>query len=259
MSEWIKSEVHDGVVHIQIDRPQRKNALTRAMYTHMAELLESAAEDAQVRVALISGHLQCFSAGNDMVDFVQMHGTASDVPLMDQPVFRFLKAMQGFQKSIVAAVCGPAVGIGTTMLLHCDHVVAGDNAMFSTPFVSLGLCSEAAASALLPKVVGVRVAQAMLLWGRALSASEALQHGLITELVAVDDVLQTAQARVAHIAALPASAVLAIKSLMKTDAAQISSVMSQEADLFQKLLKGDAAKEAFTAFIEKRKPNFFGL
>ena len=162
MTEWISSVNEGGILQIRIERPSRKNALTRAMYSRMAELLEQSGADERVRCILLTGTQECFTAGNDMSDFVQM-SAEHETPLADQPVFRFLHALQGCNKPVVAAVCGPAVGIGTTMLLHCDYVVAAPNAVFSTPFVRLGLCSEGAASTLLPLVVGMRVAQAMLM------------------------------------------------------------------------------------------------
>ena len=179
--------------------------------------------------------------------------------LFRSPVFRFLHALQGCNKPVVAAVCGPAVGIGTTMLLHCDYVVAAPNAVFSTPFVRLGLCSEGAASTLLPLVVGMRVAQAMLMWGKSLDAQAALLHGLVTDVVEVGQAHAVALARANEIASLPSASVTAVKSLMRLDGHEVRKVMAEEAQEFSRLLAGDAAKEAFTAFLEKRMPNFAGL
>lgn len=256
MTDFIGVDQRDGVVHITLDRPERKNALTRAMYTRLADALDAAAADPTARVVCISGHPECFSAGNDMADFMQMAAGEDALSLADQPAFRFLKVLHQFPKPVLAGVCGPAVGIGTTMLLHCDHVVAGRNAVFSTPFVSLGLCCEAGASVLLPRLVGPRVASDMLLSGRQLRAEEALQYQLVSELVDVEEVKTVLQQRAANIAAMPSSAVIATKALMVQGTAQILGVMAAEGLALSQLLFGEAAKEAFAAFMQKRRPDF---
>jgi enoyl-CoA hydratase/carnithine racemase len=256
MTDHIMTAQRDGVLQITINRPERKNALTRAMYTTLADALEFAAQDPAVRVLSIEGHPECFSAGNDMADFVQMSAGAIEADFRDQPVFRFLMALNRFPKPVLAGVCGPAVGIGTTLLLHCDYVVVGRNARFSTPFVSLGLCSEAGASVLLPRLVGPRIASAMLLGGRSLGADEALQYQLATEVADVDQVHELVHQRAAHMASLPGSAIRAIKGLMALRCADVPSVMAAEAQVFSSLLAGDAAREAFSAFLQKRKPDF---
>ncbi len=256
MTDFIGVDQRDGVVHITLDRPERKNALTRAMYTRLADALDAAARDPAARVVCISGHPECFSAGNDMADFVQMTAGGEASSMTDQPVFRFLQVLHRFPKPVLAGVCGPAVGIGTTLLLHCDHVVAGRNAVFSTPFVSLGLCSEAGASVLLPRLVGPRVASDMLLGGRQLRAEEALQHQLVSEVVDVEQVQAVLLQRAAHIVALPSSAVTSTKALMALGSTEVADVMAAEGRMFSQLLAGDAAKEAFAAFMQKRKPDF---
>lgn len=251
----IQTDTRGGVVTLTIDRVARKNALTRDMYTAMAQVLEAAAVDDALRVVCIAGHTSCFSAGNDMVDFLQMT-SGGPIALSDQPVFRFLLALHRCPKPVLAGVCGPAVGIGTTLLLHCDHVVASRDAKFSTPFVGLGLCSEAAASVLLPRLVGPRVAQAMLLLGQVLPAAQALQSGLVSELVDADEVAVRLAAVADELAAKPSQALQASKALMKFDHATVESVMAQEAEAFARLLAGPAAKEAFAAFMAKRQPDF---
>lgn len=256
MNHEILMDEASGVLNLVINRPQRKNALTHEMYKRLAEAFERAASDPSIRVVTLSGVPEVFSAGNDMADFLKMGGGVTESGLRDQPVFRFLMAIKDCPKPVIAAVCGPAVGIGTTLLLHCDHVIAGRNASFSTPFVSLGLCSEAGASVLLPMLVGHQVAKGMLMRGESLTAEQALKHGLVTELVDVPDVQATLAKRAEHWRALPSQALQATKLLMKRSTTDIQSVMSAEAEAFARLLAGDAAREAFTAFLAKRKPDF---
>ena len=167
-----------AVMTITINRVEKKNSLTAAMYGSLADALDSAAHDAAVRVVVIQGHELIFSAGNDINDFLSVPPDTSDAP-----VFRFLRLLSTFAKPLVAAVCGPAVGIGTTLLLHCDLVYAGDNAAFSLPFVNLGLCPEAASSLLLPQLMGHQRAAEALLLGEPFTAETALEVGLINRIV----------------------------------------------------------------------------
>ena len=171
----ILCHTEEGVCTLTIHRVQRKNSLTAAMYADLADGLQRARDDAAVRVVVIQGHETVFSAGNDIGDFLNTPPTSADAP-----VFRFLNGISRFPKPLVAAVCGPAVGVGTTMLLHCDLVYAGDNAAFSMPFVNLGLCPEAASSLLVPRLLGhARAAEALLL-GEPFTAESAMEWGPVS-------------------------------------------------------------------------------
>lgn len=241
-----------GVLTLTINRPERKNALTSAMYAALAQALERAAQDAAMRVAVIQGQEAFFCAGNDIEEFLHQ-------PPMDasSPVLRFLRAVATFPKPLLAAVCGPAVGIGTTMLLHCDLVYAGDNAAFSMPFVNLGLCVEGAASLLAPALMGYHRAAEALLLGEPLYAATALDVGLVNKVLPPSEVNAYAQQVARKLAAKPSVSLMETKRLMK--GAQQDAVLqciTEEATVFARLLRGPAAKEAFQAFIEKRTPDF---
>ena len=168
-----------GVMTLTFNRVDKKNSITSAMYAALADALAQAEQDGAVRAVLIQGDATIFSAGNDIGDFLQRRRR----PTEESPVFRFLRAIATFPKPIVAAVCGPAVGIGTTMLFHCDLVYAGDNAAFSMPFVNLGLCPEAASSLLVPQMFGYHRAAEALLLGEPFMAEAALEVGLVNRVV----------------------------------------------------------------------------
>jgi len=241
-----------GVMTITLNRVDKKNSLTGAMYTAMADALALAQADDAVRVVVFQGHETIFSAGNDIGDFLSAPPAS-----LDAPVFNFLRGISTFTKPVVAAVCGPAVGIGTTMLFHCDLVYAGDNAMFSMPFVNLGLCPEAASSYLAPQLMGHGRAAEALLLGDPFMAEAALEMGLISRIVPPTEVAALAQRQAQKLAAKPASSVLATKRLMRQGQASIvAERIVQEAQTFGSMLNEPAAKEAFTAFMEKRKPDF---
>jgi enoyl-CoA hydratase/carnithine racemase len=241
-----------GVMTITLDRVSKKNALTQAMYAAMADALQQAQADAQLRALVFQGHETIFSAGNDIGDFLHAQATTQD-----SPVFRFLRAISTFSKPIVAAVCGPAVGIGTTMLFHCDLVYAGDNAAFSMPFVNLGLCPEAASSYLAPQLMGYGRAAEALLLGEPFLAESALEMGLISRIVPPSEANALAQRQAHKLAAKPLSALIETKRLMKKgQASMVAERMVEEGASFGRLLREPAAREAFTAFMEKRKPDF---
>jgi enoyl-CoA hydratase/carnithine racemase len=248
----ILTEIKDRILRIQINRPAKKNALTVAMYAAMADALEAAETNADVRVVLIHGNAEMFTAGNDLVDFdssPQREGTP--------PVFRFLNAISTAAKPLVAAVTGPAVGIGTTMLLHCDLVYAGQNARFILPFVNLGLCPEAASSYLLPRLVGHQRAAELLMLGEPFTAALAHEIGIVTEVVADAEVIAHAQAMAERLAAKPPASLRATKQLMKAEqGSPIRNAMQAERTQFSSLLVAPEAKEAFKAFFEKRKPDY---
>ena len=241
-----------GVTTITLNRVDKKNSITAAMYATMADALDQAQADAAVRVVLLQGDVTIFSAGNDIGDFL------NKPPAGEQsPVFRFLHGIAAFPKPIVAAVCGPAVGIGTTMLLHCDLVYAGDNAAFSMPFVNLGLCPEAASSLLLPQMFGYHRAAEALLLGEPFMAEAALEIGLVNRIVPPTEVNAMAQTQARKLAAKPLTSLVETKRLMKKgQAVQVAQQMDEEGAVFGRMLREPAAREAFTAFMEKRKPDF---
>ena len=248
----ILSETRDGIARIEINRPDKKNALTAAMYQAMADAINAAEADAKVRVTLIHGKADLFTAGNDLQDFLD-NPPRDD----DRPVFQFLYGISRAQKPIVAAVAGAAVGIGTTMLLHCDLVYAAPNSRLQLPFVNLGLVPEAASSLLLPALVGYQRAAELLLLGEPFSAQKAQEIGLVTEVVPEDRLFDTALAQARKLAAKPAASLRLTKQLMKQG--QLDAVAQRiklESDHFGKRLASPEAKEAFSAFLEKRKPDF---
>ena len=244
-----------GVSTLTLNRVQRKNSLTAAMYGQLADALAQASADAQVRVVVIQGHEMVFSAGNDIGDFLNTPPRSHDAP-----VFRFLRGISTFAKPLVAAVCGPAVGVGTTLLLHCDLVYAGDNAAFSTPFVNLGLCPEAASSLLMPQRMGhARAAEALML-GEPFSAESALEWGLINRIVPPTEANALAQQQARKLAGKPMASLLETKRLMKQGSqADVAQRMLEESVSFGRMLTEPAAKEAFTAFMQKRLPDFSQL
>lgn len=251
----ILSHLENGVLTLSFKRESRKNSILRQMYSDLAEALEQAADNADVRVAVIQGSDTVFTAGNDIGDFLEHPPTSSDAP-----VFRFMRALSQFPKPVVAAVCGPAVGIGTTLLLHCELVFAGDNAAFAMPFINLGVCPEFASSLLLAQVAGYPRAAELLLLGEPFNADTALDLGLVNKVLPPQEVAAHAQAVAQRLAAKPLSSLLATKALMKKSQAKlVQEVIADEADTFGQMLGQPAAKEAMSAFMEKRKPNFSGM
>ncbi len=242
----------DGVLTIAFNRPQKKNAITAEMYGALADALVQAREDASIRAVMIVGSRDVFTAGNDLQDFMNNPPRGDD-----SPVFRFLKEISHAPKPLVAAVCGPAVGVGTTMLLHCDLVIAGDNAQFSLPFVQLGLVPEAASSLLLPELFGYQRAAERLLLGEPFGADEALELGLVGAVLPADAVAGHARVQAGKLVALPAAAVRATKRLMKHGRiGAIESRMQLEGEEFRERLQSPEAREAFAAFFERRRPDF---
>ncbi len=237
-----------GVLLIGFNREAKKNALSLSMYQRLTELLRHAEHDPAIAVVLFHGSPQVFSAGNDLADFITDPPTAPDAP-----VWTFLRTVSRFPKPLVAAVCGAAVGIGTTLLLHCDLVHAGDNARFSLPFVNLGLCPEAGSSLLLPRLFGYPRAAEALLLGEPFDAQAALQAGLVNRVGAPDQVLASALAQARKLASKPLAAVLETKRLLKsTTALAVQERIDEEARLFASLLDSDAAREAIAAFGQRR-------
>ena len=248
----IETSIADSILRIRFDRAEKKNAITAAMYQTMAEALLAAEAHAAVRVVLFEGSPAIFTAGNDLEDFLKNPPSGSD-----SPVFRFLTAISHAKKPLIAAVAGAAVGIGTTMLLHCDAVYAADNARFSLPFASLGLCPEAASSLLLPSLAGYQRAAEKLMFGEPFDAAEAREMGLVNQILPAAELTAFAHARARKLAALPAAALRTTKALMRgAHLKAVEAQMAEEGAQFRKLLASPAAKEAFSAFFERRKPDF---
>lgn len=254
MSE-ILSHLEHGVLTLTFNRVEKKNALTSPMYATLADQLQQAASDAQTRVLVIQGQDKLFTAGNDVSEFLQRPPAGEQAP-----VFRFLHAIADFPKPMLAAVCGPAVGIGTTLLLHCDLVYAGDNALFSLPFVNLGLCPEAGSSLLLPLRIGQAPAHEKLLFGEPFTADEALDCGLVNRVLAPSEVNAYAQQQARKLAAKPSASLMTTKALLRQPLqAAVHAAIDEESGYFERMLKEPAAKEAFSAFLAKRKPDFSAL
>ncbi|HSY28767.1 MAG TPA: enoyl-CoA hydratase [Burkholderiaceae bacterium] len=242
----------DGIFTIEFNRPEKKNAITGAMYQAMADALKEAEADNEVRAILFCGKPEIFTAGNDLEDFMKNPPKSSD-----SPVYQFMHNLSHAVKPVVAAVSGAAVGIGTTMLLHCDLVYAADNAKFSMPFSQLGLCPEFSSSVLLPQLAGYQRAAEKLMLGEPFLAEEAREMGLVNKVLPLADLQTFAHAQAAKLAALPASSIRATKRLMKDNQiAMIDAKMMEESKYFGEMLTAPEAREAFTAFFQKRKPDF---
>jgi enoyl-CoA hydratase/carnithine racemase len=245
-------ETKDRITRIELNRPEKKNALSPQMYAAMALALGAADADEQVRVVLIHGQAGCFTSGNDVKDFLELPRGPGE-----SPAAGFLRAISTARKPLVAAVGGPAVGVGTTMLLHCDLVYAAPNARLQMPFVPLGLLPEAASSLLLPAMAGYRRAAEMLLLGAPFGAEKALAAGIVTEIVPEAELLGRAREAALALAALPPASVQMTKELMNRGMARgVQERMTEELQLFGERLRSPEAKEALRAFMEKRKPDF---
>jgi enoyl-CoA hydratase/carnithine racemase len=252
MTNEILVHAEAGVMTITLNRVERKNSITSDMYGAMADGIERARADDAVRVVLFQGHETVFSAGNDIGDFLNKPPAGEN-----SPVFRFLHGIATFPKPLLASVCGPAVGVGTTMLLHCDLVYAGDNAAFSMPFVNLGLCPEAASSLLVPQMLGYHRAAEALMLGEPFMAEAALEVGLVNRVLPPTEANNYANAQAKKLAAKPITSLVETKRLMKKGLqAQVMQQMADEGESFRRMLGAPAAKEALTAFMEKRKPDF---
>ena len=245
MSEILIEQI-DQTLHLTLNRPEKKNAITQAMYMTLANNLNAAAGDFAIRTVVISGNGKAFTAGNDIMDFMNEEIT------MSSPVFHFLKAIHEFPKPLIAAVQGNAVGIGTTMLLHCDLVYAAADALFSMPFVTLGLVPEAGSSLLFPRLVGHAKASEIFMTGRSFGSAEALEMGLINSI----EESPTAKALevAAVIADQPPSAVLNTKALLKSGShIAVENVMLAEGEMFRIALQSDETQGAFMKFMTSRK------
>jgi len=252
MSPHIVTELADRVLRVELARPEKKNALTPGMYQALSAALARAESDGAVRAVLIHGRPDCFCAGNDLGDFLQRPSQAGE-----PPAIAFLTAIAAMRKPVVAAVGGPAVGIGTTMLLHCDFVYAAPNTRFQLPFVPLGIVPEAASSLLLPMLAGYQRAAELLLLGKPFDADKAFAAGIVTEIVPEATLLEHARGVGRALAALPPASLRLTKELMKRHLAPaVAERMEIEGRLFHERLSSPEAVEAFKAFFEKRKPDF---
>ena len=239
-------------LELAFNRPARKNALTNAMYEALTSALLDAERDAAVRVVLFHGDEQAFTAGNDLGDFLERPPRSEEAP-----VFRFIRAVLAGTKPLVAAVNGPAVGIGTTLLLHCDLVYAGDNARFILPFASLGLLPEFASSYTLPRLAGHHRAAEMLLLGEPFDAQRGLAAGFVNRVLPPAETLPAARAAADRLCALPAKSIQLTRALLRAgDKEAIAARAVEEGAHFGRMLGEPAAREAMTAFMEKRKPDF---
>ena len=253
MTEHVLVELEAGVLTLRLDRPDKKNALTPAMYTALAAALVDADADPRVRVVVLTGGPDCFTSGNDIADF--LHTPPAD---QSNPVFTFMWALFDFRKPVVAAVAGPAVGIGTTLLLHCDLVYVARDAVLRMPFVNLGLCPEYGSSLLVPRLVGQARAARLLLLSEAFSGSQAAEWGIASEAVEGGSAtIERATEAARALAALAPGAVVDSKRLMRAPGREeLRRVIVDEGDLFAQRLRSPEAVEAFSAFVERRVADF---
>ncbi|MCA9544597.1 MAG: enoyl-CoA hydratase [Myxococcales bacterium] len=252
MPEQIRQQRQDRILTLTFDRPERKNALTLVMYDALADALNAAAEDGEVRVVVLTGAGAAFTAGNDLKDFMQRPPTDTDTP-----VFRFLKALATFPKPLLAAVNGAAIGVGTTLLLHCDLAYAAEGAVFQMPFTQLALVPEAGSSYLLPRALGHRKAAELLLLGEKFGADVAERAGLINGAVPAESLMDAVMAKARTLAGLAPQSVQASKRLMKAPFADtLAQVMLTEGRVFIDRLQSPELAEAIGAFFQKRAPDF---
>ncbi len=252
----IKTATINGVATIEIARPEKKNALTVAMYQAMTDALVAAREDAAVRAVLITGQPGVFTSGNDIQDFMtRAPGQGADA--MDSPVFRFMRALLECDKPVVAAVTGAAIGIGTTMLLHCDFVFVSDEARLAMPFVALGLVPEFASSLIVPQLMGHRRAAEKLLTGDPFTPEQAVECGIANAVLPAGEVVNHARRVAERFNQLPPGAVREAKQLMRGPQHElILQTIRTEGEIFARRLRSPEAMEAFQAFFQKRQPDF---
>lgn len=251
MSGEVIATTAGRVARIALARPEKKNALTGEMYAQLAAALLAAGRDPQVRVVLLQGSRECFTAGNDISDFLKR------APGESSPVFGLFQVLPALEKPVVAAVAGPAVGIGTTLLLHCDLVFAAADARLQLPFVPLGIVPEFGSTLLLPRLSGYQRAAKLLLLGQPFTAQEAFEAGIVTEVVSKETLFEKAEAVAAMLAALPPESLKLTKRLMKQGTAkELEARIAEEGRMFIERLASPEAKEAMSAFLEKRKADF---
>jgi enoyl-CoA hydratase/carnithine racemase len=249
MPNAIEVERERGLLTLRLNRPEKKNALTRAMYSHLAEALKQADADPEINAVLVTGSAECFTAGNDIADFIQQPPGN-----LDSPVFHFMLNLLECRKPVIAAVAGAAVGIGTTMLLHCDLVYVSRDARLRMPFVNLGLCPEFGSSLILPRMLGHAKAAELLLLGEGFSGEQAAQWGIATEALGSGEAtLAKAREMALRFESLPPEAVRVSKQLMKApDRELLRKVIEEEGALFTQRLRSPEAMAALSAFINRQ-------
>ncbi len=248
----IKTATLNGVATIEIARPEKKNALTMAMYQAMADAIEGAGRDPAVRAILITGQPGVFTSGNDLEDFMARPPRDADAP-----VFQFMHALLGCEKPVIAAVTGAAIGIGTTLLLHCDLVYVADDSRLAMPFVALGLVPEFGSSLVVPQLMGHVKAAEKLLLGDPMTGAEAVEFGIANAVLPSGEVVNHARRMAERFNTLAPSAVRASKKLMRAPGlAELKRVIQEEAEIFAARLRSPEAMEAFQAFFQKRAPDF---
>jgi enoyl-CoA hydratase/carnithine racemase len=250
--ETILGNTDGGVRTVTFNRPGKKNALTQAMYARLVEEMTTVAEDPKVRVLVFTGAGDAYTSGNDVSDFLRLSEIDGKLP-----AFRFIEALPRFPKPLLAAVNGLAVGVGTTMLLHCDMVFASPDAVFSVPFGRLGLCPEAGSSLLLPRLAGMQRASELLMLGEPFDVHRAQEVGLVNEIVPADELSARVAERAACLVELPPAAIRATKALIRGSVSVgLAETMQREGEVFHELLASPEAAEAASAFLEKRAPDF---
>jgi len=253
VTEHIKTRIEDGVMYVAMNRADKKNAITQAMYLAMTEAFNRARTDDAVRAVMISGEGDDFSSGNDIADFMKLGQSGGD--LVDSDVFKFLKSLADLDKPLVAAVRGRAVGVGLTMLLHCDFVVVAKDAKLSTPFVNLALVPEAASTLLLPRMIGHPRAFEMFALGEPIDGGQAYEWGLANRAVPCNVVEAVAIDIAQRLSKRAPNALRQTKALMR-DASAMWELMQREGSIFSAQMQSPEAMEAFMAFMQKRQPNF---
>lgn len=254
-TDYVLVETRDRINCVKLNRPDKKNALTRGMYAAMTEALLNGEVDDGVRVHLIAGNGGCFTSGNDLADF--LGGAALEE---ESPVMRFLRTVSQLKKPLLAAVDGLAVGVGVTLLLHCDLVYASESARFQMPFVNLGLCPEAGSTLLLPRLMGHQRAAELLLLGEQFSAARAQELGLVNQVCPDAELEALALDKARRLVSQPAAALRVTKALLKRETAgELQQVIGEEAGLFVERLRSPEAMEALRAFMERRAPDFSGF
>jgi enoyl-CoA hydratase/carnithine racemase len=244
----VRAETAEGIARIALERPEKKNAFTAEMYRSLGAALAAADADSDARVVLLHGTRDCFSSGNDVGDFLKR------TPGTESPAAALFRTLPGVKKPIVAGVAGPAVGIGCTLLLHCDLIYAADNARFQLPFVPLGLVPEFGSTLLLPLLAGYQRAAELLLLGQPFGAERAREAGIVNEVVPAAELFERAERAARALAALPPESVRLTKRLLRqTQAAALEARIAEEARIFAERLGSAEAKAAFSAFLEKRK------
>ena len=248
----IRASTVERIARIEIHRPDKKNAFTGEMYTQLGDALAAAAENREARVVLLHGSRDCFTSGNDITDFLKPRA-----PGAEPPIAKLFRSLPGMPKPVVAAVAGPAIGIGSTLLLHCDLVYAGESTRFQLPFVPLGITPEFGSTMLLPLLAGYQKAAELLFLGQPFTAQKAKEAGMVNEVLPDAEVLERAEKVAAQLAALPPESLRLTKQLLKSaHGAALEARINEETRIFTERLSSPEAKEAMTAFLEKRKPDF---